>query len=157
MSKQRYINTKIWEDSWFEQLDPTEKLFFVYLLTNPMTNIIGAYEISRGTIGKSTGLESRVVDEILSRFGTAGKAHYIKGWLVLPNFIKHQNYKSPKIRAGIEAELQNVPDDVQGYIKIPYAYGIDTLSHSNSNSNSNGIENPEPHKTFFKPLSQLAC
>lgn len=156
MSKQRYINTKMWEDSWFVELDPIEKLFFIYLLTNPMTTIVGAYELSRGTIGRATGLESRVVDELLKRFGDSGKAHYINGWVVLPNFIKHQNYKSPKIRAGIEAELQNVPEEVQSYIKIPYAYGIDTVSHSNSNSNSNSngidpsLKEPTAFKTFFK-------
>lgn len=147
--KQRYINTKMWEDSWFDQLDPTEKLFFVYLLTSPMTNIVGAYEVSKGTIGRCTGLESRVVDEILQRFTAVGKAYYIDGWVVLPNFIKHQNYKSPKIKAGIEAELQNIPDKVQRYIKIPYAYGMHTVSHSNTNTNTNGIAE-ETFKTNFK-------
>lgn len=135
MAKQRMINTKIWEDAWFNQLDPIEKLFFIYLLTNPMTNIIGVYELSKGTIGRSTGLESRVVDEILSRFEKAGKVFYQEGWVILKNFIKHQNYKSPKIKAGIEAEMANLPQDIRKF--VDEGYGIDTLSHTNTNTNSN--------------------
>lgn len=155
MSKQRYINTKMWEDSWFVQLDPIEKLFFIYLLTNPMTNIIGAYELSKGTIGRATGLESRVVDEILSRFEKASKVFYVNGWVVLPNFVKHQNYKSPKIQKGIEIELQDIPTDVKRLIKIPYAYGIDTVSHL-IKLNTNGIEPvlEEPENTFKTNFKQ---
>ena len=35
MAKQRYINTKFWRDSYIEDLDPIEKLLFLYLLSNP--------------------------------------------------------------------------------------------------------------------------
>jgi hypothetical protein len=129
MAKQRYINTKIWEDNWFSSLDQVEQLVFIYFLTNPMTNIIGAYELSKATITRSVGLDTLMLDELLKRFDEAGKVHYINGWVVLPNFIKHQNYKSPKIKKGIETELEEVPDEVKRYINIPYIYGIDTLSH----------------------------
>lgn len=129
------INTKIWEDNWFNQLDPIEKLFFIYLLTNPMTNISGVYELSKGTIGRSTGLETRVVNEIFDRFEKSGKVIYRDGWVVIANFIKHQNHNSPKIRTGIALELQNAPKELKQHINIPYGYGMDTISHSNSNSN----------------------
>jgi len=136
------INTKIWEDAWFNDLDPIEKLFFVYLLTNPMTNILGAYELSKGTMGRATGLESRVVEEILRRFEDAKKVYYRDGWVVLRNFIKHQNYKSPKIITGITVELKNVPKNIAELINMPdNLYGIYTISHSNSNSNLNSNSN----------------
>ncbi|MDQ3158791.1 MAG: hypothetical protein M3P98_01475 [bacterium] len=150
MSKQRYINTKIWEDAWFSDLDQIEQLVFIYFLTNPMTNIIGAYELSKGTIGRATGLESRVVEEMLNRFEKAGKVYYVDGWVIIANFIKHQNYRSPKIQAGIENELKDIPDNVKKWIGIPYPYGIDTLSHLiKSNlikSNSNLIKDIAPTK-----------
>ena len=137
MAKQRYINTKIWEDAWFSQLDQIEQLVFIYFLTNPMTNIIGAYELSKATISRSVGLETQMLEEILRRFEVAGKIYYVNGWVVIPNFIKHQNYNSPKIQKGIEIELESTPDAVKKLLKIPYRYGIDTLSHSNTNTNSN--------------------
>ena len=141
MAKQRYINTKIWEDAWFSQLDQIEQLVFIYFLTNPMTNIIGAYELSKATISRSVGLETQMLEEILRRFEVAGKIYYVNGWVVIPNFIKHQNYNSPKIQKGIEIELESTPDAVKKLLKIPYRYGIDTLSHSNTNTNTNSNTN----------------
>lgn len=135
MAKQRYINTKIWEDAWFSDLDQIEQLVFIYLLTNPMTNIIGAYELSKATIGRATGLERRVVEEILDRFEKTGKVFYRNGWVVIKNFIKHQNYRSPQIQKGIEVEMENLPLEIRELLKTPY--GIDTLLHSNTNSNTN--------------------
>ena len=129
MAKQRYINTKIWEDAWFASLDQIEQLVFIYFLTNPMTNIIGAYELSKGTIGRSVGLDVLMLDEILKRFSEAKKVLYVDGWVILPNFIKHQNYKSPKIKKGIENELENVPEHIRTLILESGGYGIDTLSH----------------------------
>lgn len=142
MAKQRYINTKIWEDLWFSNLDQIEQLVFIYFLTNPMTNIIGAYELSKKTISVSTGLENRTLNEILNRFKKDKKVFYIDGWVVISNFIKHQNYKSPKIIKGIERELKDVPTLVKKHIKIPKdLYGIDTVSHSNTNTNTNSNTN----------------
>lgn len=123
------INTRIWEDFWFESLDPSEKLFFIYLLTNPMTNIIGAYELSKRTMGRATGLDLLVIDEILLRFENAKKVYYIEGWVILANFIKHQNWKSPKIQVAINENLNSVPDKIKLRISIPYVYGTDTLPH----------------------------
>ena len=151
MAKNRFINTKMWEDGWFSTLDPIEKLFFIYLLTNPMTNIAGCYEISKKTIGVATGLEQNVVEEILSRFERDGKVCYRDGWLVIFNFIKHQNYKSPKIVSGLKSELENIPKNIAQMIKLPNdLYGIDTVSHLNSNSNSNSNSNPNRNRNSKK-------
>lgn len=153
MAKQRMINTKIWEDAWFNNLDPIEKLFFIYLLTNPMTNILGAYELSKGTMGRATGLESKVVDEILNRFEKAEKVHYRDGWIIIANFVKHQNYRSPKIVAGLHAEAENIPQDIRFLLNSPVElYGIDTLSHSNSNSNLNS-KSKSPTDTVSIPYT----
>ena len=41
--KHRYIKTKFWDDSYIIELNPHEKLLFLYLITNPLTNIAGVY------------------------------------------------------------------------------------------------------------------
>lgn len=137
MAKQRYVDTKMWEDKWFTELTQIEQLVFIYFLTNPMTNIIGAYELSIGTIIKATRLENGALDEILKKFKKDKKVYHIGGWLVLPNFIKHQNYNSPTIKKGIEIEILKVPNNIKSLINIPYTYPMDTLSHLNSNTNLN--------------------
>jgi len=41
VGKQRIVNTKFRGDSFSTSLAPTEKLLFLYLLTNPLTNLSG--------------------------------------------------------------------------------------------------------------------
>jgi hypothetical protein len=67
MAKQRYINTKFWRDSYIEDLDPTEKLLFLYLLTNPDTNICGVYELPLKIIAADTGIDKEMVKKLLNR------------------------------------------------------------------------------------------
>jgi len=47
MAKNRYINTKFWDDPFIAELSIKEKLLYLYLITNPLTNAAGIYEISK--------------------------------------------------------------------------------------------------------------
>ena len=140
MSKQRYIDTKFWDDSYVLTLDPSEKLVFLYLLTNPLTAICGIYEIALKRVAFDTGFDQDTVMRILSRFERDGRCIYRNGWIALRNWIKHQS-DSPKIQRGIELQLAEVPAEFVEYI---HGYPIDTLSdpnpnpNINSNTNSNG-------------------
>jgi hypothetical protein len=113
MSKKRYINTVFWDDSYIANLDPSEKLIFIYLITNPCTNISGIYQIPIKRIALDTGIDKDMVLKILERFSKDNKAHYKDGWIKVVNFIKHQNIKSPCIVTAIENELENVPEELR--------------------------------------------
>src|SRR3990167_10309926 len=121
MAKQRMINTRFWDDSYISDLDPIEKLMFLYLLTNAQTNISGIYELSIKKIALDTGIDKEMVQKIIGRFTKDKKVFYVKGWVCIKNFIRHQNHKSPKIRVGIECELDSVKCD---RVSIPYPYPI---------------------------------
>ena len=54
MAKQRYLSTSFWTDSYVEKLDPSEKLLFIFLLTNDSTNLCGIYEITTRRISFET-------------------------------------------------------------------------------------------------------
>src|SRR5262249_34240812 len=71
---------------------------------------------------------------ILGRFEQSGKILYRDGWLGIRNFIKHQNQNSPKIKKGIELELEKVPAMMRDFVE---GKGIDTLSDTNINTNIN--------------------
>jgi hypothetical protein len=45
MPKKRYINDNIREDNYIMDLDPSEKLLFIYLLTNNKVSLCGIYEL----------------------------------------------------------------------------------------------------------------
>ena len=144
MSKQRYINTVFWDDDYISNLDPSEKLLFIYLITNPCTTICGIYQVPIKRMALDTGIEMSMCNKILSRFQKDDKVLYRDGWIAIRNFIKHQNEKSPKVKIGIINELEKVPRDLKKWIGYGYGidtvstqgeYGIDTLSHLNLNLN----------------------
>jgi hypothetical protein len=138
MAKQRMVNTRFWDDDYTSNLDPIEKLLFLYFLTNTSTNICGVYEIPIKKIANETGIDKEMVLKIIGRFTKDLKIFYKDGWAVVRNFIKHQNQRSPKVQKGIEIELLNVPESVRDLLELK---GIDTLSHSNTNSNTNSNSN----------------
>jgi len=132
MSKKRYVDTKFWDDNYIIEKDPIEKLLFLYLLTNTLTNIIGIYEISIKRIAFDTGIDKDMVINILERFEEENKVKYENGWIVLKNFTKYQ-LNNPKINAGIKALVSEVPDNLIKWANIDY----DRLSHPNPNPNPN--------------------
>lgn len=108
MASSRVINTNFWKDTYVIDLDPIEKLLFLYLLTNPNTNIAGIYEISLRQIAFDTGIDKDMVAKILARFQADGKAYYNRGWLALYNWIKHQSL-NPKVSEGIKRIVDGLP------------------------------------------------
>jgi hypothetical protein len=130
------INTRFWDDDYASNLDPIEKLLFLYFLTNTSTNICGIYEIPIKKIAVETGIDKEMVLKIIERFRKDSKIFYYNGWVGIKNFIKHQNQKSPQVQKGIESELNHISSDIL-HKMIGLGYGIDTLSHLNLNLNLN--------------------
>lgn len=122
MSKKRYIDTKFWDDNYIIDLDPIEKLLFIYSLTNPLTNIAGIYEIQLKRIAFDTGIDKDMVTKIFDRFSNDNRIKYYEGYLIIINFLKHQKL-NPKIAKGIEMIISELPNDIKKYV-----YSIHSLS-----------------------------
>lgn len=149
-NKQRYVNTRFWNDTYVSELDPIEKLFFIYLITNEHTNISGVYELPLKVIALETGIDKTMIEKILPRLKE--KIGYIDGYVVIKNFIKHQETGSDLVKKGIvnclkdldKKFLENIIN--KGFYVVDEYY-IDTLSiqytkvsnylDSNLDSNSN--------------------
>jgi len=126
MSKQRIVKDGFWSDPYIEKLDPSEKLLFLYLITNQQNNIAGVYELRPKRAGFETGFDVEVVETILSRFENDGKIARMRDWVIMKNFHKHQNYKSPKIVVGLGKILDDLSNDV--FEIVIDGYPMDTLS-----------------------------
>jgi hypothetical protein len=101
MSKQRIVKDEIWDDDWFYELDPSEKLVWIFLLTNPRGNIAGIYKLNKKWASQATGLDFDVFKTILSRFVRDGKIVDEESWIGLVNFHKHLAYRNTSVAQGI--------------------------------------------------------
>ena len=146
MAKQRYINTKFWSDNWVSNLDPIEKLLFLYLICNERTNIAGIYELPLKYMSVETGIEKEMIVKILSRFQKDNKVLTHNGWVFIKNFQKHQDISNEKIKKGIEVVIKQIPQEIldnlynNNSLSIGYAYPSN-YSNTNSNTNSNILAN----------------
>lgn len=122
------VNTRFWDDNYITNLDPIEKLLFLYFITNSHTNISGVYELPLKTVANDTGVDKEMVEKILKRFSKDLKVFYLNGWICVKNFIKHQNFRSPTVLFCILTELMAVPSHILEKF-IRYGYGIDTPLH----------------------------
>lgn len=109
MATQRLVSTNFWKDTYVIDLDPVQKLLFIYFLTNPRTNLAGVYELSVREAAFDTGIDKDMVQKILDKFCRDGKMHHEHGWLILRNFVKHQRL-NPSIAKGIEKIYTELPD-----------------------------------------------
>ena len=134
------VNTRFWNDSFISELNPLDRYLFLYFLTNDKTNICGVYEIPLKTISSETGLELSMIRTMLKRL--RGRIDYIKGWIVVKNFLKYQNTDSPTVKKGIEIEMAKIPQEILekslilDTVSIGYPYGVGNLN-PNSNLNLN--------------------
>lgn len=101
MSKQRIVKDEIWDDDWFYELDPSEKLVWLFLLTNPRGNIAGIYKLNKKWASQATGLDSDIFNTILSGFVKEGKILHEENWVGLVNFHKHLAYRNASVGLGI--------------------------------------------------------
>jgi len=112
MEKLRSVSTAIWSDTWFEDLTPSEKLLFIYLLTNDKTNMLGIYEISIKKISYDTGLNKDTIQKALKGFESVNKVNYIDNHVILLNFIKNQKFNSNMQKSAID-KYNNLPNNVK--------------------------------------------
>lgn len=114
-SKLRSVNTKFWDDSFIQDLTSSEKLLFLYLLTNPLTNILGIYEISIKRMMFDTGLKEEEINNALKRFETIRKAFFVQNIIILPNWLKNQHLNS-NMRIAAAKEFYKLPKSLQDNI-----------------------------------------
>jgi len=111
MEKFRVINTKFWYDPWVMDLDPIEKLLFLYLLSNSHTTLAGIYELHIRKMAFETGIDREMIEKILARFQDDNKVIYKNGWLLIVNFTKNQKY-NPSMIANVKKIIESLPEIV---------------------------------------------
>ena len=123
MSRQQMIDTYFWDDPWVQKLKPMQRYLFLYLLTNPLTNICGVYEITDARIQRDSGLSDPELKKFLKQFEEDGKVYRCREYLIMRNWPKRQNIKSPQVQKAYERILMALPLDVLEFMDtVGYQY-----------------------------------
>lgn len=70
----RQVHTDFWTDSKVsDNFTPEDRYFMLFLLTNPSTNMIGCYEISKKNMAFLLGYSIDTVNSLVLRFTNVHK------------------------------------------------------------------------------------
>jgi len=145
MAIYRNVAMSFWTDSKIvDDFSPEERYVYLYLFTNPHTNLCGCYEISTTQMANETGYGATKIRNILKRLENEHNvirySEKTKEVLIL-NWHKYNWTKSEKFRVPLEKEIECVKNvDFSTFLKdllygndtvsIPYAYGSDTRART---------------------------
>ena len=156
MAIYRTINMLFWRDPKIaDDFTPEDKYFFLYLLTNPHTNLCGCYEISIKQASDETGYGKDTIERLLNRFE---EVHHVlnhckstKEVLIL-NWHKYNWTASSKFISALKKEIVNVKNETYrdmitnwmnelkpeaDTVPIAYEYPTDTsVTDTDSNTNN---------------------
>lgn len=152
MGIKRVISVDFWNDEKvMDMFSPEDKLFMLYLLTNPHTTQLGVYAINPKHISFETGYTIEVVNVLLDRFENSYKlikySHKTKE-IAIKNFLKHSIVKGGKpVEDCLTKEISKVKD--KSLLQFVYE-GINKYENLNQtvknilsllNVNDNDIDN----------------
>lgn len=164
MSKHRVVKSEFWVDDYFEDLPIKERYFFLYLLTNPDTNILGIYRTTIKRMAFETGLSKSDIVLFIDKFSEKeiDKVHFIESHIIMVNHHKHQ-MPSSTMRKGIEKLIMQLPFGVTEFIlskksniynrlSIGYGEAIHS-SHKDKDKDINKSKDKDKDDFPKKPLS----
>lgn len=116
--KTRVIHTKFWTDTYIQSLKPTERLLFIFLISNELIGMTGAYEMNFGYMQYCTGIGQTDIITILDKFQQDRKIAYLDGCVVLVNHLKYQDYSkgNENQQKAFEREKSLLSDSVRNFI-----------------------------------------
>ena len=140
MAIYRNVLMSFWTDAKIaDDFTPEDRYFYLYLFTNPHTNLCGCYEISIKQVVNETGYSRETIDNLLKRFeSTHNVIRYSKDTkeVLLLNWYKYNWTNSEKFRKPLYREIESIKCDAfRAYLTgivdadtvcIPYVYPMDT-------------------------------
>lgn len=154
----RNVQLSFWTDNKVEdEFTPEDKYFYLYLLTNPQTNICGCYEVSYKQMCNQTGYNKDTIERLLNRFENIHNmirySKETKEILVL-NWYKYNWSSSAKVITGIESVAKHIKckafkdyvymilDAKKNGTDIDYEYTIET-SVSDTDTDSDTVSDSD--------------
>ena len=175
MAFYRNISMSFWTDSKVDDdFTPEDKYFFLYLMTNPHTNICGCYEISMKQMERETGYNTDTVKRLLHRME---KMHNVIRYsektkeVLIVNWGKYNWSASEKVQKAVIAVADHIKHEqfrryVMDRVSIGYTYDMvpsitdtdtdtesDTVTETESETENRVCADKPQKRTRFSPPS----
>ena len=158
MAIYRNIRISFWTDSKIvDEFTPEDRYFYLYLFTNPHTNLAGCYELSMKQASVELGYDPTAIKTLIRRFtdvhGVIKYSEHTKEVLLL-NWHKYNWTASEKFRKPLAEEISNIKDDdFRSYlinvfkgidtVSIPYAHRMDTtVAVTDTDTDTDTVSDP---------------
>lgn len=173
MSIKRVVDVHFWDDDKvLGTFSPEDKLFFLYLMTNPHTKQLGIYALPRQYIALEVGYALDVIDVLLDRFENGYgliRYSYRTGEVAIKNYLRHSIVKGGK---PVEDLLTKEIAEVKDLGLLQYVYDnlksarnlndtvtkilplLNALGNENDNDNVNEKENENENDNDNEESSQ---
>lgn len=163
MAIKRVVSTEFWTDTKvIDMFSPEDKLFFLYLMTNPHTTQLGVYQISKKMMAFEIGYSLEAISVLIDRF--ENKYQLIKysaetSEIAIRNYLKHSIVKGGKpVEDLLAKEISEVKDtSLLKYVHDSLADAKDLnvsvlkiipLLNDNDNDNDNENEYSSPYSAL---------
>ncbi|HUN55890.1 MAG TPA: hypothetical protein VMU29_12100 [Smithella sp.] len=106
----RKVQVTLWADYFIQSLTDEQKLFWIYLLTNPATNLLGIYEINLKMAAFHLNKTEEKILEMIDFFESKNKVKFSQesSEIAIKNWQKHNKNDSVKTLKNVENDLLNV-------------------------------------------------
>ena len=116
MAYYRNISTTFWTDRKVDDdFTPEDKYFYLYLLTNPHTNIAGCYEIGMKQMSRETGYNEETIKRLLNRMQYEHKVIQYDGVtkeVFIINWGKYNWGKSEKVEKAVLKAAETIKSEI---------------------------------------------
>lgn len=115
-----------------DDFTPEDRYFYLYLFTNPHTNLCGCYEVSLKQMSNETGYSKDSIEKLLDRFEKVHKVlRFSKDTkeILLLNWNKYNWTSSEKFRKPLAKEIESIKNlEFREFLDDIFknGYGIDT-------------------------------
>lgn len=114
MAIYRTIQMSFWTDTKVvDSFSPEDKYFYLYLMTNPHTNLAGCYEVSMKQVSDETGYAKETVEKLIERMEeTHNVIRYSKATkeILILNWSKYNWTKSADFQKPLLKEIDAIKD-----------------------------------------------
>lgn len=166
MAFYRTVSMSFWTDNKVsDDFTPEDRYFYLYLFTNPHTNLCGCYEVSIKQMANETGYNKDSIENLIDRFE---KVHKVLRFsketkeILLLNWSKYNWTSSEKFRKPLAKEIESVKNlDFRAFLIDIFenGYGIDTTCIDTSvtvtDTITNTISNTDIYKEIISYLNMI--